>query len=64
MGFEPMNTGFADQRVKPLRHSYNFKMLVFPSCQSVHMYNTQVDHIIYSADPTTILFVKQLDTKM
>lgn len=28
-------------------------MLVFPSRQSVHMYNTQVDQIIYSADPTT-----------
>lgn len=28
-------------------------MSVFPDCQSVHMYNTQVDQIIYSADPTT-----------
>lgn len=28
-------------------------MPVFPGCQSVHMYNTQVDQIIYSADPTT-----------
>lgn len=28
-------------------------MPVFLGCQSVHMYNTQVDQIIYSADPTT-----------
>ena len=32
-------------------------MPVFPGCQSVHMYNTQVDQIIYSADPTVNLAI-------